>query len=208
MQRGLQATDPKQWFKNARVNNPDAVEVIWQPLYDSIVVPAAGSNALRLFQNPIGQAGKTIADTNMELGGQIPKGQSFKCTGVEVLLLPAGAVYGAAVPSVSNDVQEFYSGGALRVQIGSKDFVTQAPLLRFPPSVRQGGYAAINDTNASAIQTIDYSSACGREFSIVDLLLESSQNFNVTLLEVPALPSGQDAVVFVTLNGYLARNQQ
>jgi len=208
MQRGLTTTDPKNWFKNARVNNPDALEVIWQPLYDSIVVPSDGSNALRLFQNPIGQNNKTIADTNMELGGQIPKGQSFKCTGIEVLLLPAGAVYDAEVPTVSNDMQAFYGGGALRLQIGSKDFTTQAPLLRFPPSVRQGGYAAISTTATTITQSIDYSSACGREFSIVDLLLESSQNFNVTLLEVPSLPSGQDAMVFVTLNGYLARNQQ
>lgn len=211
MQRGLPATDPKKWFQNARVNNPDSMEVIWQPLYDSITVPSAGSNALRLFQNPIGQNSKTIADTNMELGGQIPKGQAFKVTGIEVLLFPAGAIYGAVAPDVSNDVQAFYSGGALRLQIGSKDFTTQAPLLRFPPSVRQGGYGALQTkqaTAADAVSAIDYSAACGREFSVVDLLLESSQNFNVTLLEVPALPSGQDATVFVTLNGYLARNQQ
>lgn len=208
MQRGLTATDPKKWFQNSRVNNPDAMEVIWQPLYDSITVPNAGSNALRLFQNPIGQNGKTIADTNMELGGQIPKGQAFKCTGIEVLLVPAGTVYGAAAPTISDDVSAFYNGGALRLQIGSKDFTTQAPLLRFPPSVRQGGYTSISDSTADTLQAVDYSSACGREYSIVDLLLESSQNFNVTLLEVPALPSGEDAIVFVTLNGYLARNQQ
>lgn len=192
------------------------MEVIWQPFYDSIAVPAAGANALRLFQNPIGQAGKTIADTNMELGGQIPKGQAFKCTGVELLFYPgAPLVEQSDNPDYTADIHAFYHGGALRFQIGSKDFVTQAPLIRFPPTVRQGGYASVSASIDSTVAgpqlaalSFDYSSAAGREFSIVDLLLESSQNFNVTLLEVPALPSGIEGTVFVTLNGYLARNQQ
>lgn len=206
--RGIRSISPEGMLKRGRVNIPGMQETIWQPLYDYQTKTAAATASQRFFIDPIGSGGKTIADTNMELSGQIPKGQVFMITGIQVELYPGVGLAGAAASEFQDDIMAFYQDGALKLKIGSKDFVVQGNLMKFPPVNRLAVDSAVATTVAAT--TINYSYACaaGREFSVAGLTLESNQNFSVELLELAALPSGQAARLGVTLNGYLGRNAQ
>ena len=210
MQRGINSIAPEKMLKKGRVNIPGMSETIWQPLYDYQTKTAAATTSQRFFVDPIGTGGKTIADTNMELSGQIPKGQIFMITGIQVELYPGVAITAAAASEYADDILAFYQGGALKLKIGSKDFVVQGNLMKFPPVNRLAMESSVISDNAAApvIISYQYASAAGREFSVAGLTLESNQNFSVELLEMAALPSGQAARVGVTLNGYLGRNAQ
>jgi hypothetical protein len=145
------------------------------------------------------------------LGGQLPKGKAFKITGVQVNFFFGGNL---SVVNVTDDdfdyiddVRTFAENGSLTLTIGSKEFLRQAPLGCFPPNTQlnieqaEGGASAEN-------QARQYNTTAGREFAIVPKLLESNQNFNLELRDLPQLPSQNDGLLVVTLNGYLARNAQ
>ena len=55
------------------VNRKGQYEGIRQSLFDFQVYGAAGQTSLAFFQVPIGQGGKTIDDTNMEIQGALPQ---------------------------------------------------------------------------------------------------------------------------------------
>lgn len=203
-QRGLTPRSPQSVFKSARVNLPNDVQAIWNPLYDYQTLAAAGATSQRFFIVPNGQNGKTIVDTNMDLSGQMSKGQMFEVTGIQVELYPGVAINGTAASAFADDVYDFYKGGALKFTIGQKEFVTQGNLMKFAPVNRLGIFAATTVTTDSYV----YCTATGREFSIAGLMLESNQNFSVELIDLAALPSGEDARVGVSLNGFLYRNAQ
>lgn len=207
MRRGLNVKSPQRAFSQNRVNIPGMSEAIWQPLYDYQTLAAAGAATQRFFIDPVGTTGKTLADTNMELAGQIPKGQAFLITGIQVELYPGVNINTqAATATFADDIYQVYQDGLLVLQIGSKDFVTQGNLMKFAP-VNRLAVGAATDGNAAANNVL-YASAVGREFAIKDLVLESNQNFSVELRELAALPSGADARIGVTLNGFLYRNAQ
>lgn len=206
--RGLTVKSPQSAFAQNRVNLAGYKEAIWQPIYDYQDLAAAGANSQRFFIDPVGTGGKTIADTNMELSGQIPKGQAFLITGIQVELYPGEVIQQDSVSQFADDIYDFYKGGALKLKIGSKDFITQGNLMKFPPVNRMGVDSSVSDTTADTVHSYLYATATGREYAIKDLLLESNQNFSVELLELAAMPSGNDARVGVTLNGFLYRNAQ
>lgn len=211
MSRGLPSPgSPQSQFNANRVNLPGYSEVIWNPLYDYQTKSSSATAQQRFFLEPQGGASnKTLVDTNMTLAGQIPKGQAFLITGIEVDFFPGEDPLQEAVDNdFINDVYAFYKTGALILTIGSKDYVQQAPLMKFPPSHRLAVDAAAATTATTTTIEFAYATACGREFAIRDLLLESNQNFNVTLINMPALPSAVDGRVGVTLNGFLYRNAQ
>lgn len=202
--RGLTAKSPSAAFAANRVNVPGMSEAIWNPLYDYQTLAAAGANTQRFFIDPVGTSGKTLADTNMELSGQIPKGQAFLVTGVQFEIYPGVPANGTTASKYIDDVLEVTKGGLLIFKIGSKDFITQGNLMKFPPVNRLA-------TDSSTTVTTDryvYATTAGREFQVKDLLLEANQNFSVELRELAALPSGADARIGVTLNGFLYRNAQ
>lgn len=208
MARGLTPQDPSQVFRTRRVNVPDKVGAIWNPLYDYQTLASGGVSVQRFFVDPVGTQSKTLADTNMQLSGQIPKGQAFEITGIQVELYPGVAINGTAASDFADDIYDFYKDGYLVLTIGQKDFVTQGNLMKFAP-VNRLALASDSATTATTTTLVaQYAVAAGREFSIANLLLESNQNFSVQLHEINALPSGQSARVGVTLNGFLYRNAQ
>lgn len=202
--RGLPNQNIRHAIKNSRVNIPGAVESVWWPLYDYQVKTAAATATQAFFQAPNGSPGKTLTDTNMVLAGQIPKGQTFQITGVQVELYPGALIDSATATQFANDMYAFYKSGTLTLEIGSKKYIAHGNLLKFAPVNRLAGDNATGLTT----QQISYMSAAGREFTVEKLLLESSQNFTVTLADLAALPSGNAARVGVTLNGFLFRNAQ
>lgn len=61
-------------------------EAVDQPLYDFVNLHEQKSIPICLFQKPCGVDGKTLADTNMDLPGHLPRGQKFLIRQVNVLI--------------------------------------------------------------------------------------------------------------------------
>lgn len=201
--RGLKRPlSPDQQRKRNMVRDPSMVGAIWQPLYDFQTKTAAATAQQSFFQTPIGQSNKTISDTNMISAGQLPLGNRFSITGIQVDLFPLMDITGAALSEWVNDIQAFYHSGALQLTIGNKDFATQAPLIKFPPVNRlevqtSSGTTAVNST---------YAVAAGREYATNEMYVQSNESFSVTLSNLSAISA--DARVGVTLNGWLYRDVQ
>lgn len=210
-----------------RVNRSQEYEVTRQSLYDSQTYNAAGQTSLAFFQTPLGQGGKTVADTNLELAGQLPAPKYFLVESIEILLFPGpdpvttnndALSPDALETNFANDVYAVEKSGSLNFFIGSKTYLEEAPLGRFPPKTRletEFAYALQSETatveNAAQISA-DYAAFCGRPYFLDPymILLAPTQNFNVTLswpVAVP-LPSTEDARIQVVLDGVLYRLSQ
>lgn len=199
------------------VNRRGEVEAVRQSLYDFQTYASAGQTQLLFFQVPQGQGGKTRDDTNMEIAGSLPRPKEFLVESIEVYLYPGVdiAQFGAQAESeFSNDIFEVGTSGFLDFFIGSKSYLTEAPLSRFPGKTRLYGESAYADTTtAGANQQIryDYSSWAGRPYHLdPEIRLIHTQNFNVSLnwAAAVALPSGQNARIGVVLDGILYRLSQ
>jgi hypothetical protein len=201
-----------------RVNRPGQLEVTRQSLYDFQAYAAAGQAQLSFFQVPSGQAGKTNADTNMLLAGQLPAGMQMLVQSAEIYFFPGTVLPGVGpvadvIDSFTNDVWKVLSGKAwLDFKIGNKLYLTEAPLMRFPPKTRLDGWAAEASatTAAGALMTrTSYATGAGRPYPIDPyILLESTQNFSI-VMNWPALVTVTNAgVIGVVLDGLMVRNSQ
>lgn len=201
--RGLTSpVSPASQRNNNAVRIPSMSGAIWEPRYDYQTKTAAATSQQTFFQTPIGQNNRTISDTNMISAGQLPLGNRFAITGIQVELYPAEDLTGAALSEFANDVQKFYNSGALILTIGNKDFATQAPLNKFPPV---NHLAVMTSSGTDAVNTT-YATAVGREYQTPQMYIESNESFSVKLLDMPALSAA--ARVGVTLNGWLYRDVQ
>lgn len=214
------------------------VETIRQSLYDTAVMPLAGSVQLAFFANPVGQGlsaapgnatnPKTRADTNMTLAGQLPTAQAFLIESIEVDFQPGNsavastftllspitfaAVAAATVTSGIDDVGAFYNSGFLVLSIMSKDYLTEAPLGRFPPKAHREIDLAIASNSATTSEVFaGLNKAVGRPYYMeVPLPLKAGQNFGVTLNwpVAVALPSGKNGAARVIMDGFIYRQSQ
>lgn len=201
------------------INRAGMEEGVWQPLYDyHDFSNVAGTTTESYFQTPIGQSSKTLADTNMESAGQLPRPKFFLITSVHVAFFPTvtpTSVQAAAGESQFNDAYTLLQTGYLELFVGSKTYLNDGPLMRFPPDYRLAGAAAVADATTPAadlVSKIDYATAAGPNYSIVPILLEPNQNFTVTLhwpSGSPALNGGTGTSrLGVYFNGYLYRLSQ
>lgn len=212
--------------------NLDTYESVKWSLYDSAVYPAAGVANLPFFQVQKGQGtavlgggAKTLSDTNMTLAGQLPANQYFIVNEVEVLFLPTTpsvtaelpAVFGAqSAAQLINDAFVFERAGNLTFTIGSKDYIQDAPIMKFPPQNNfqvSGALADATTAAATSQSRIAYATSVGKAYTLSpnNLLLIPTQNFILNLNwpeGLQALPSGNPAVVRTTLNGLLYRAAQ
>jgi len=225
-------------FRAYMVNRLGDVEVVKQSLYDTQLYPTAGLTRLAFFQLPIGQglsaspgnanATKALTDTNMQLGGQLPAPQGFWISSVEVDFQPGSsaaantfaiqpptftnAVAAITVQAGENDVSNFYTSGALALNIGQKVYLQEAPLLWFPPKCRFELDVAIAQNSATTTEWGKAKMKAGGRPYIIDpgLPLMTSQNFDVTLTwpVVVATPSGFNGAIRVILDGWLFRAVQ
>jgi len=152
------------------------LDVIVEPRYDTVLLPAAATPALlTFFAVPLGQAGgvfipaaagaKTLADTNMDLAGALPGGYNFKLLGFRVM-------YGWNMNTV--DLQTVINGAVFSFFIGSKPFL-RVPLRTIPGGNGPVSAAAAVNTNGQPRLDNNYSIAK----KPLDLL--QTQNFQVTI---------------------------
>jgi hypothetical protein len=192
------------------------VDVIVEPLYDTQTILAAGALTLTYFQVPLGQGAsnfgaatvtKQLADTNMDLAGQLSAGYNFDLLGFR------------AQPSfniTAADARLWSSGGAFTFTIASKPYL-RVPLDTIPagmgPSGMGGATAdATSRMVAHGVPHISNSFTIGKK----PLRLSQSQNFNVvlnwvTLSPVTSTVPGQAAAglpVRIYLDGFRIRPVQ
>lgn len=208
------------------VNRKGQYEGIRQTLYDYQVYAAGGQTSLSFFQVPVGQGGKTAADTNIEVAGSLPQPKHFLVESIEIRFWPGilpvnsqtGVLATQSASNYSNDVVTFSKSGSLNFFIGSKTYLEEAPVGRFPPKTYVCSDFAVSQTvnqAAAADQenqiTMDLSYVKGRPYFINPAtLLIPTQNFKVSLnwpAAVP-LPSDEDARIGVVLDGILYRQSQ
>jgi hypothetical protein len=197
-------------------------EAVRQSLYDFQTYAAAGQTTLTFFAVPNGQSSKTLSDTNMTLAGQLPAAQEFLVNSIEVLFFPTvpvvaadnPAAYGAgAIANLVNDVYKVYRTGNLTLTIGSKPYLQEAPLGRFPAKTQFNVMGAMSQAGEVADKqgrTV-YAQSMGRPYllSPADLRLTSNQNFTVAL----SWPEGVQTItnpgrIGVVLDGILYRRSQ
>lgn len=214
----------KAQLANYNVNRP-GWEAIRQSLYDFTTYAAAGQTQLTFFALPVGQGGKTLSDTNMTLAGQLPANQEFLVNSIEIYFrtttpAPSASTVDAAVgaPALATQVNDSYlvsRTGNLTFTIGSKPYLQEAPLGRFPPKTDFELDAAVALATTVAADSIESRISIGRWkgrpyiLSPADLRLISTQNFNVTL----NWPEGVQAItnnarIGVVLDGILYRRSQ
>lgn len=157
------------------------VDVTVQPLYDTATILAAGVSQLQFFQTQLGQptgafgaagAGKTLADTNMDLPGQLPAGQNFAVLGFR--LQPAYSMIAA-------DAVKWCTGAWFVFTVGQKPYL-RVPADTLPAGVGPFGFFAQAAAAAQSIASHGYPSLSS-SFNIgrKPLELSSSQNFNAAL---------------------------
>jgi len=211
-----------------KLTDPRYKESLRYALYDTLPFQSNVTSKLKFFATPAGQGGKTKEDTNLELSGQLPKGQKFSCDCIEVRMRPgsaAGVAYvrqapvlfaaGApVVPTFFNDLWALGTRGVLRFNIGSgKTYLEDGPLeifpqlsgfVHFPEEMFTLAAAASNEYSA------DYGRTVGRPYMLTpEIPIEENNNFNVELgwdAGAFALPSGFTAQIQVRLLGVLFRN--
>jgi hypothetical protein len=218
----MQKVPSRQQLAEYSVNRP-GWEAIRQSLYDYQAYQAAGHSQLTFFAAPVGQGGKTLSDTNMTLAGQLPKNQEFLVQSIEIFLSPSTPTVAAAMPSVfgagaaSVQVNDNYiigRSGNLNLTIGSKPYLQEAPLGRFPQKASfeiEAGASDATTAGANLAYRTAFGKWVGRPYQLapVPLLLPENQNFTVTL----NWPEGVQAIsnparIGVILDGILYRRSQ
>lgn len=237
---GLSQAPALQDVLQYAVNKPGSAEVIGQSLYDFQLYPAAGAVQFNFFQNPVGQglsaspgnAGntKTLGDTNMRAAGQLPAPQMFLVTNIQVTF-EAGTVSTAntftpqrpwsfaASPTITaptsaaamNDLSAVIESGWLQVDVGSKNYLQEAKLNRFPPKAASKFDFALASNMTSAVSALAWGQAEGQPYPIdPPILLPSNQAFQVSVNFPVAIatPSTFNGRIGVILDGYLYRSVQ
>jgi len=226
-------------FTLGRVTNPGQSEVIRQSLYDHLLYAAAGAQTLTFFQTPVGQGittalgatagtAKTKSDTNMAMAGNLPSGQEFLIESIEVTFYPGSVstantftvdsvtfflATASAVPTAQvDDVSAFYQSGRLEFNILSKNYLTETPLMRFPPKSYLEIFGGIASNSATTSEVGVFAAhACGRPYYVEPRIdLQPAMNFDVSLIwpGLVAMPSTFNARVGVILDGYMLRASQ
>lgn len=198
------------------VNRPDQIEAIKQSLYSRNTYAAAGQTQLQFFQSQVGSSGApTLASSNMRGAGVLPAPISFLIQSIELYAFPTAAITEDGTATNANfleDLYSLYSGLAwLELFIGSKAYLDEAPLMKFPPRTGLGCCVSLGSasTSAGVPFIVDYASATGPTYEMVPpILLVPTQNFVVTLNWPTAIAVSANIGLMVNLGGILYRNSQ
>lgn len=226
-------------FNARRVTNPNQSEIVRQRFYDYQLYATAGTTQLTFFSAPVGQGlttalggtagtAKTLWDTNLELPNTLPSGKAFMIESIEVLFFPGSvatantytvaspvlfnATAAAAVQSQLADVNTFYQSGMLELNILSKNYLRETPMIAFPPKANFQLDAALASNSATtALNGAVNMRASGRPYYLEPTIaLQPAVNFEVVIRYPAAVatPSGFNARVGVILDGYFMRASQ
>lgn len=183
------------------VQDMSRMEMITQPLFSYQSYPAAGAASFSFFQSAVGQNGITAEDTNMQVPSQLPAPQAYLIQAIGIDYLPGidatkslPVILGAAaVTGQANDFWTIMRRGVFTLTVGSKDYLTQSPLMSMPPRSHMGNAFATSDaTTAAANLNLRMNTAFsqGPVLQINPILLQPSMNFRATI----SFPGGAIAI--------------
>lgn len=195
------------------VNRPDQVEAIRQSLWDTQTYLDNSTTQLQFFQIPNGQSSKTLADTNMEAAGSLPAPKSFLIETVELFFFPQNTIASDSTTIAAsknlNDLYQLTKAGWLDLFIGSKSYLQEGPLMKFPPRSGIGGIQVGADSTANTGVRVDYATLGGPVYELdPPILLVPTQNFKITLTWASAIDIGANCTIVCNLGGILFRNSQ
>lgn len=202
-------------LQSYNVNRQGQFEGIRSSLYDFQAYAQAGQTELNFFQVPVGQSSKTLADTNMSSAGQLPMPQNFLIANIQIYFFPAGdpSAFGAqAAAEQPNDVYDVMKSGWVELFIGSKNYVQEGPIGRFPPRtgmVLQSSLADATTAGANMQSRIAYANFGGAPYDVQPpILLTPNQNFKVSVKWPTAVAVSAAARIGVVMEGILYRQSQ
>lgn len=203
-------------FATRRRQNPivsNTLELINQPVYDSFSIAANTAFAKTvLFQTPIGQSGKTLAQTNMTKAGQLEFPQKLEIHAIRVWI--ANNTTLTDLVNIQQNVSFVFTVGKkpmLEVAVGFLPAACGAVL----NSAAQVGTApvgaAVSYSTGNGIA--DTRSAFTLDYPIV---IDSGEGFSVTLNPETGFstqanstnPPGVGTTIYVILDGILYRGVQ
>ncbi|MGH7754439.1 MAG: hypothetical protein ACREN5_16665 [Gemmatimonadales bacterium] len=212
--------DPGQ-FGRFRTQMREQPEDIWQPVYDRVNYPAAGSNELSFFNVAIGQSAtliragvaaavnKTRRDTNLEQPGVIPT-KAFKIHGFSLTLIPLQqAIAAAATPSINDDMLRLVNGGFMEFRIVDKPYI-YLPLHKIPATGILRGGVATTATATTMVAAGGTGTGAPRDIYWigVPLTLDPYQNFSCRMQFDGTVALGQTFDLQLFLEGYMRRPGQ
>ena len=234
---GMDFVPSAQDFNSRRVTNPSQSEIVRQRFYDYQIYATAGTSQISFFSQPVGNglttalgatAGttKTLWDTNLQLGNQLPSGQAYMIESIEVIFFPGSvstantytiaspvtynATPAAAVAAQLADVNSFYQSGMLELNILSKNYLRETPLICFPPKANFALDVAFSGSGTAENGAVN-GRVSGRPYYISpEIALQPAVNFEIVLKwpAAVATPSGFNARVGVIMDGYFMRASQ
>jgi hypothetical protein len=189
------------------------MEVINQPVYDSVSFAQAAAMAKTvLFQTPIGQGGKTLAQTYMTKAGQLEQPQKLVIRAISLFFANNTALI---------DLVNFLTNVSFTLTVGKK------PMLEcFAGNLTAGrgaiatSAAELGTVAAGDVQFISTSNGVPDPRSVFTLnqpiVIEGGEGFSVTLnpetafnfAATAARPNGVGTTVYVILDGELYRGVQ
>ena len=116
----------------------------------------------------------------------------------------------AAVAAQLADVNSFYQSGMLELNILSKNYLRETPLIAFPPKANFNYDVAFSGSGTAENGAVN-GRAAGRPYYInPEIALQPAVNFEVVLKwpAAVATPSGFNARIGVILDGYFMRASQ
>lgn len=198
-----------QQYRTQRAEMP---EDLWQPLYDRVNYPAAGTSALGFFSSSRGQTAtllstvaagvwtaaakvKTFRDTNIENSNVVPT-KMFKVVGCSVGMLSANQ----NATNVTRDREIIRGGSYLQFRIVDKDIIF-LPLITIPEMnpVVAATANSINGTAGGGGQNVPM-----YKFPI-PITINPYENFTVQLNvdNSPAIDQTMD--IYLMLHAYMRR---
>jgi len=198
-----------QQYRTQRAEMP---EDLWQPLYDRVNYPAAGTSALGFFSSSRGQTAtllstvtagvwtaaakvKTFRDTNIENSNVVPT-KMFKVVGCSVGMLSANQ----NLTNVTRDREIIRGGSYLQFRIVDKDIIF-LPLITIPEMnpVVSSTANSVNGTAGGGGQNVPM-----YKFPI-PITINPYENFTVQLNVDNSPPIDQTMDIYLMLHAYMRR---
>lgn len=183
------------------------------PVYDYQVIESVFA-VTTFFAIPVGQSTvahgiRTTRDTNIYAAHTLQ--EEFMCTGIRVLFVPDCTRHRGG-PEDAQDARRVLLGGELRFRIGSRDYVRDAPLAKFPsmmPKTWMGELTYLTPDAEEAHWQMLYDPALPRMaklgyYTMTPYYIQRNQFFEVQILNEPG-PLNAPGKLGVILDGIMMR---
>lgn len=163
--------------------NPKSGQLLWWSYYDRAIL-ANATLQHTFFIIPVGQGGKTRADTNFPTAGSIPQGFNFEVHGIEVYYTPDEIRTQAEYDLILEMMRDTY----LQLIVEGK-----SPQLELTLTQLFGSPFPVNVTGAAAGDYIGMRSMAKGCFELpVIIPLAAETNFRVEMTHTVAVNAGLD----------------